>query len=523
MTARYALCTVNTKHPRVGNAKRSVASVILRGVWLSLMGALKLLWLAVVFVAPLFAAWVASSLAAHSGGSLRVAVASALLVFPVVPVGWELVARWRRARRAQRDNVSPRPHILTTTDRVVLRTLLTSLLFVGALLAKDPQRVFVALNARGDWMLDGRTSSWVAPARRGIFRVAAGSQWLYKLTDRNPLHDPRARRATRPIEDYVAPVTARAPDAARSPQIQDAPPVTEAPLTPGPRPWPWQGGLHPAVREMPASAERSVRRVAHYLVERERDPWLLAKAVHDFVADRIAYDAPAYFEHRMTSVEPEAVLSDRKTVCAGYANLFTAIAQAAGLEVVTIIGKARGFRSDGMGEGHAWNAVRLGGQWHLIDTTWDAGYVDTAFHKRYRTTYFLTPPRPFAVRHWPEESRWQLLTPALTAGEYLRTPLMNPEFFAYGLELRDPDRGEIDARASVSIRLANPRHVSLLADARATDGVTRASCDADDPRAEEVTFRCALAQTGDFDLHVFASPTPFGSYEGVGHIRVHSR
>src|SRR5262245_36749849 len=57
-------------------------------------------WIALIVVAPLAAAWVASSLAAHAGGSTRVASASALLFFPVLPVGWEIYASWRRARRA---------------------------------------------------------------------------------------------------------------------------------------------------------------------------------------------------------------------------------------------------------------------------------------------------------------------------------------------------------------------------------------------------------------------------------------
>jgi hypothetical protein len=506
--------------------------VLLRALGTLVAFALKLLWFAVVIVAPLFAAWVASSLAAHSGGSVRIAVASALLVFPVVPVGWELVARWRRARRARIDKVAPKPTILTTADRIVLRTLATSVLFLAPLLAKSPQRVFVSLNARGDWMLDGRSGAWVAPVRRALFRAAAGSKWLYKLTDNNPLHQRDSRRATRPIESRAATISVRRPGepagqtAAPSTDTHNqntAPSTAESAPTPGPRPWPWTDELHPAVRSIPASAERSVRRVAHYLVEQERDPWQLAKAIHDYVADRIAYDAPAYFERRPTSVEAEAVLADRKTVCAGYANLYEAIAKAAGLEVVTIVGRARGFRADGMGEGHAWNAVRLGGQWHLVDTTWDAGYVDTVFHKSYRTLYFLTPPRVFAVRHWPDEARWQLLSPALNAGEYLRIPMMDPEFFAHELELREPDRAEIDARGTVSIRVANPRRRALLANLRRSSSDAGSNCEAAEPTADEVQFRCALPQTGDFDLWLYASAERYGSYDGVGHIRVHSR
>jgi hypothetical protein len=71
----------------------SKAHWALRASGALVVGALKLLWTALVIVAPLFAAWVASSIAARSGGSMRVAAASALLVFPVVPALWEGVTK----------------------------------------------------------------------------------------------------------------------------------------------------------------------------------------------------------------------------------------------------------------------------------------------------------------------------------------------------------------------------------------------------------------------------------------------
>jgi hypothetical protein len=46
---------------------------------------------------------------------------------------------------------------------------------------------------------------------------------------------------------------------------------------------------------MPASVETSIAAVAQYLAQQEHDPFLRVKALHDYVADRIAYDAPAFF------------------------------------------------------------------------------------------------------------------------------------------------------------------------------------------------------------------------------------
>lgn len=55
-------------------------------------------------------------------------------------------------------------------------------------------------------------------------------------------------------------------------------------------------------------------------------------------------------------------------VCNGYAQAFTAMAEAAGLEAVMVTG------SDSAGDtggNHAWNKVRIDGRWLLVDVTWN--------------------------------------------------------------------------------------------------------------------------------------------------------
>ena len=52
--------------------------------------------------------------------------------------------------------------------------------------------------------------------------------------------------------------------------------------------------MHPAVRALPASAETSPEAVGRYLAAHENDPWRLARAVHDYVADRVEYDVASY-------------------------------------------------------------------------------------------------------------------------------------------------------------------------------------------------------------------------------------
>lgn len=483
--------------------------------------ALSFLWLALVVVAPLAAAWVASSLAAHAGASTRLALASGLLVFPVLPLLWEAFAVWRRSRRPATKR------FLTLADRLVLRTLAVSFVFVGALLARDPQRAFVALNGRGDWMLDGRHDRRAETARRALFWLAAKSEWLYHLTDDRtpkpqPLPDREFARVVRPPTTRPTPTD---PTPADPTPADSTPPVVEPTPTPPPRDphaWPWPSeALHPAVLAITPADETSPRAVGRFLAGRETDPWQLARAVHDYVADRVAYDVVAYRTGRYPSQDADTVFRTHLSVCAGYSALFEAIGRAAGLTVRSVYGRARHSAADGMGEGHAWNAVKLDSRWYLIDTTWDAGDVDAeGFHKRYKTWYFLIPPEVLLADHYPDENRWQLLAPPRTSGEYLRTPALRPEFFAHGLRLVSPDRAESDARGSVVVTIDNPRNVWMMASVRPSGG-ERADCEIS--RGSATTVRCPLAGNDLHEVTLFASTQQYSWYDGVGSLSVHNR
>lgn len=489
---------MRTQAPPVAPRRRRPLLAVLRFT-------LSFLWLALVVVAPLTAAWVASALAAHAGASTRLALASALLVFPVVPLLWEAFAAWRRSRKP------PARRFLTLSDRLVLRTLAVSFVFVGALLARDPRRAFVALNGRGDWMLDGRHDRRAETARRGLFWLAAKSEWLYHLTDEPP---PRPQPLPdRELAHVVTPPTGTEPT---------PPPAAPPPPPRDPHAWPWPAdALHPAVLALTPADETSPRAVGRFLAAREPDQWQLARAVHDYVADRVAYDVDSYRNGRYPPQDAATTFRTRLSVCAGYAALFEAIGRAAGLTVQTVGGRARGLTPEGMGEGHAWNAVKLDGRWYLVDTTWDSGQVgDDGFHKNYRTAYFLTPPEVFLARHYPDEDRWQLLPVVRTPGEYLRTPPLQPEFFVHGLRLVSPDRAESDARGSVVVTIDNPRNIWMMASAHPSGG-ERADCEV--TRGSTTTVRCPLTGSDLHEVSLFASTEHYGSYHYVGSLSVHNR
>lgn len=500
--------------------------------------ALKAVFAALAVAIPLLAVWVASSLAAYRNGPVWLACLCGLLLFPLVPLLWEGLGRWRTRRRRDlrarvlRSESLRQPDGLTFTDRLILRTLIVSFVFLGALLLRWPQTTFAALSTRGDWLLDGQDGPAAERVRRGLFTAADRLQWLYNALRDNEVEgliDP-GLEAEPPVPKAspAEPLPQRPPEPAPGPT--KAEPTNTDPARPKPEPpadrtadgrplWPLPATLHPIVSDIPADVETSLESVAKHIAAHEPDRWLRIKALHDYVADRVAYDTVAYFSREMPPQDAVTVFNTRKGVCAGYAQLLAAMGIAAGEEIVIVVGDARTESSDLTGEGHAWNAAQIDGGWYLIDPTWDAGHVDgQSFIKAYSTSNLFTPPSVFAVTHFPDEPRWQLQDPPIARGDFFRQPVMRPEFFASGLELISPTRSQVDVDGPFDVLIKRPEGRYLLARYKTRDGV-EGRCSV--THAATTTVHCPLPGPGTYDVDLFGGPVEFGTYNLVGQFEVH--
>jgi len=101
-----------------------------------------------------------------------------------------------------------------------------------------------------------------------------------------------------------------------------------------------------------------------------------AIAIHDVVAANATYDhdAAALIETGGSSPavtqsqEAYGIFGAGSAVCNGYAQAYLVLAEAAGLDSVIVTGTAWNEVATGR---HAWNLVSIGGEWKLVDTTWD--------------------------------------------------------------------------------------------------------------------------------------------------------
>jgi transglutaminase-like putative cysteine protease len=454
---------------------------------------IRMLFYLAVFLFPVLGVWLASSLVAYINGPKLLTVFSGILLFPMLPVLWDMRGR-KKGKGAG---------TLTWGDRITLRTLTLNLVFLGLLLALRPQTSFLALSTRGDWFLDGMQGPQVELARSGLFTAARGLEGLYLR-----FHD-------NPFEQY-----AETPRDRPQPTSENRP-AGQMPQGSG---WPWTGvGLHPAVINMPASAETSIDAVAQYIASQETDPMLRVKALHDYVADRIAYDAPNYFAGIYPPQDAETVFQRRVAVCAGYAKLLEALGQAIGEEIVYVTGDSRSSTSDLEGQGHAWNAAKISGQWYLIDPTWDSGSVsrESGFTKSYRTDYLFPPPEVMGITHYPKDESFQLRSQPITRGEFLRQPMMRARFFAEGMELVAPMRSQTDTAQAAVIQLQNPNGRWLLSSYSRKGSSQSERCTDSATQGPQIT--CALPTSGTYEVSLFSGDEQYGSFSHVGQVEFNRR
>ena len=145
------------------------------------------------------------------------------------------------------------------------------------------------------------------------------------------------------------------------------------------------------------------------------------------------------------------MFTSRKSVCEGYAQSFKKICDLLNIEAHVIKGYARNSTGE-IGQiprssNHAWNAVKVGLKWQLIDVTWAAGYaINNTWEKHFTEYYFYPKPQELVRTHLPNEASWQLIQNPISSKTYANQPIIGQGFFSKNLQLKSPNKGVLKAK-----------------------------------------------------------------------------
>lgn len=211
-----------------------------------------------------------------------------------------------------------------------------------------------------------------------------------------------------------------------------------------------------------------------------------ARAIYRWISSNIAYDTEATSslqkrysystEERKIALEKKVRLKWAKQClkkgmaeCEGYATLYKCFCDLVDVECIIIPGNTKRHEDD-IGDptlktNHAWNAIKINGEWKFIDVTWAAGYIDystNTFYRVFDRTYFLTSPDRYFYNHFPNDPAYLFVD--RTAQEYIDLPIYYSEFLRTDYEIIEPRNGilRIEGKDLVPFKIKSEKGAERL-------------------------------------------------------------
>jgi transglutaminase/protease-like cytokinesis protein 3 len=185
---------------------------------------------------------------------------------------------------------------------------------------------------------------------------------------------------------------------------------------------------------------KSVHALADYLSKGPHKNNLeKAWLIYVWITENIAYDGEGRRHRNYGATDAESVLAKGKSVCNGYAELFSQLAARLKIECMKICGYAKGIGYEQgtqlKDQNHAWNMIKCSDfWWQYVDATWGAGYLNSEFQfiKRFQPYYFLTPADILIETHFCPS--FPLHKKNITLSEFERLDVKGIQFYVDQLD-----------------------------------------------------------------------------------------
>ncbi len=119
--------------------------------------------------------------------------------------------------------------------------------------------------------------------------------------------------------------------------------------------------------------------------------WDKLLSLHDILCKNIKYEDYGYYSHTVYGV-----IFNKKGVCDGISKTFKLCCDEFGIECIVVRGTAKSEYESNVFESHAWNKVKLNGNWYNIDVTFDTTISQMDF---VRHDYFMVSDNEIKESH----------------------------------------------------------------------------------------------------------------------------
>ncbi|MEL6534194.1 MAG: transglutaminase domain-containing protein [Bacteroidota bacterium] len=182
-------------------------------------------------------------------------------------------------------------------------------------------------------------------------------------------------------------------------------------------------------REAPVFPVDQIDSLMAYLLAPTHSERGRAEVLAYWVATHTVYDTEAYQKHIIKDEPWKETYQSGIAACSGYSQLYKALCDRAGVECWIIEGYAKSFEyRSGMtfqDTNHAWNIVKVEGNYFPLDITWASGTLKLKWGNRlvfdpyFDPTYLFSSPLSFVEKHLPAQPRWQLLSHPVSMVDFL--------------------------------------------------------------------------------------------------------
>lgn len=139
-------------------------------------------------------------------------------------------------------------------------------------------------------------------------------------------------------------------------------------------------------KEQVENTNRAIQQKTNEIIQKanqQKDDIQKAKILYDYIIKSVEYKEQTDVDQRI----PSALL-DQKSVCAGYARAYQYLLHQINIPCAYITGDSKVETESKPGyDGHAWNMVKINGDYYYCDTTWGDTVDDDMEHACY--AYFL--------------------------------------------------------------------------------------------------------------------------------------
>lgn len=263
--------------------------------------------------------------------------------------------------------------------------------FVALLICPDPEAARTAFLACFE-------AGWTPPDTQVFFPEPVADPGI-ELPDvsSEPTATPEPTQDMEPAQPEPPETTPPAPIPEGTPDPIPTPTPTPEPVEPAPVPTPvpdhydaaavlsvWQGGDPTALTEKNRAVYDAAVQVIGEIVTDGMTDYEKELAVHDWMTAWGLYDPEANSHAPDASPDPDndnpyGFLIHQVGICRGYASTFQLFMDMLGIECITVPGFSGG-------DEHAWNMVRLDGEWYCVDVTWDDPTGGSPGHRYFNVT-----------------------------------------------------------------------------------------------------------------------------------------